>query len=133
MKELENRGKNSICELIIPLPNESKQTYLDNVRLLMEYRVNVATYTLMLLCGAELGREDEIEKYKINLGHIGHAFLPGHQIRLEISSSAYPFFAPNPNTGNPIATDTTWRVAKQTVYHDKKHPSHLVLPIMPNK
>lgn len=75
----------------------------------------------------------EIEKYKINLGHIGHAFLPGHQIRLEISSSAYPFFAPNPNTGNPIATDTTWRVAKQTVYHDKKHPSHLVLPIMPNK
>ena len=75
----------------------------------------------------------EIEKYKINLGHIGHAFLPGHQIRLEISSSAYPFFAPNPNTGTPIATDTTWRVAKQTVYHDKKHPSHLVLPIMPNK
>ena len=65
MKELENRGKNSICELIIPLPNESKQTYLDNVRLLMEYRVNVATYTLMLLCGAELGREDEIEKYKM--------------------------------------------------------------------
>ena len=63
MKELENRGKNPVCELIIPLPNESKQTYLDNVKLLMNYGVNVGTYTLMLLKGAELGREEDIKKY----------------------------------------------------------------------
>ena len=63
MKELEIRGKNPVCELIIPLPNESKQTYLDNVKLLMNYGVNVGTYTLMLLKGAELGREEDIKKY----------------------------------------------------------------------
>ena len=63
VKELEQRGKNPICELIIPLPNETKQTYLDNVRLLMDYGVNPGTYTLMLLQGTELGREESIKKF----------------------------------------------------------------------
>jgi predicted acyl esterase len=52
---------------------------------------------------------------------------------VEISSSAYPFIAPNPNTGNPIATDTASRVARQTVFHDRSRPSRLVLPFIPGK
>jgi hypothetical protein len=71
----------------------------------------------------------KIEKYRISLADIGHTFLPGHRLRLEISSSAYPLINPNQNTGNPIATDTEWRVAKQTIYHDADHPSALILPV----
>jgi putative CocE/NonD family hydrolase len=74
----------------------------------------------------------EIVKYRIDLGAIGHAFLPGHRIRIEVSSSAYPMFNPNQNTGNPIATDTEWRNASQTIFHDASKPSALVLPVVTN-
>lgn len=69
------------------------------------------------------------ELFRIDLGHIGHRFLPGHRIRVEISSSAYPMFNPNQNTGNPIATDVEWRTAKQSIFHDTSRPSALVLPV----
>ncbi len=79
----------------------------------------------------ELLEPGSIEKYRIELFDLAHTFLPGHRIRVEISSSAYPFIAPNQNTGNPVATDTEWRKAHQTIYHDPEHPSHLALPVMP--
>jgi predicted acyl esterase len=63
---------------------------------------------------------------------MGHTFLAGHSIRVEISSSATPDYFPNQNTGNPVATDTEWRIAHQTIYHVKTTPSHIVLPIMKN-
>jgi putative CocE/NonD family hydrolase len=72
----------------------------------------------------------KIEKYRIELFDMGHVFLPGHRIRLEIYSSAYPLLHPNPNTGNPIATDTKQKKAHQTIYHDKKHPSAVYLPVI---
>ncbi len=81
----------------------------------------------------ELVTPGEVEKYVLNLRDIGHMFLPGHRIRVEISSSAYPLFNPNQNTGNPVATDTEWKVAHQTIYHDRAHPSAIVLPIVPSK
>jgi putative CocE/NonD family hydrolase len=71
----------------------------------------------------------EVERYEIDLGAIGHGFLPGHRVRVEVSSSAAPFFNPNQNMGNPIATDTEWRVANQTIFHDAVHPSALLLPV----
>lgn len=74
----------------------------------------------------------KIEKYRIELFDMGHVFLPGHRIRLEISSSAYPILHPNPNTGNPIATDTQQQVAHQTIYHDSEHPSSVLLPVIPS-
>lgn len=74
----------------------------------------------------------KIEKYSISLGHMGHVFLPGHKLRVEISSSAYPLILPNQNTGNPIETDTEWRTALQTIYHNSVYPSALILPFLPN-
>lgn len=74
----------------------------------------------------------KIEKYHIELFDIGHVFLKGHRIRLEISSSAYPMLHPNPNTGNPIATDTQQQIAHQTVYHDQQYPSAVFLPVIPS-
>jgi len=71
------------------------------------------------------------EKFPIELFDIGHTFLPGHRIRVEISSSASPLFNPNQNTGNPVATDTEWKTANQTVYHDKDLPSHILIPVLP--
>ncbi|MBM4188840.1 MAG: CocE/NonD family hydrolase [Gemmatimonadetes bacterium] len=72
-----------------------------------------------------------IESYRIELFDIGHAFLPGHRIRLEIASSAFPFIDANSNTGDPPATDTGWRVARQTVYHDRTRMSFVELPVWP--
>jgi predicted acyl esterase len=74
----------------------------------------------------------KIEKYRIELYDMGHVFLPGHSIRLEISSSAYPILHPNPNTGNPIATDTQQQIAHQTIYHDTEHQSSVLLPVIPS-
>lgn len=77
----------------------------------------------------ELLTPGKVEKYHIDLGHIAHSFEPGHRIRVEISSSAAPTYNPNQNTGNPVATDTEWRTARQALYHDSMRPSALVLPV----
>jgi uncharacterized protein len=57
--------------------------------------------------------------------------LTGHRIRVEISSSNFPRFDRNPNTGHPFAQDAELRQAAQTILHDADHPSHIVLPIVP--
>ncbi|MDQ7824015.1 MAG: CocE/NonD family hydrolase C-terminal non-catalytic domain-containing protein [Candidatus Eremiobacteraeota bacterium] len=71
-----------------------------------------------------------VEKYTINLHHFGHTFLKGHRLRVDVTSSASPFCNPNQNTGNPVATDTGWKKARQTVCHSSKYPSRLVLPVL---
>ena len=58
-------------------------------------------------------------------------FLPGHRIRLEVSSSNFPRYDRNPNTGAPFGTDAATVVARQTVFHDAGRPSRLVLPVIP--
>ena len=70
------------------------------------------------------------ERMRIELFDIGHAFLPGHRIRIDLSSSASPAVAPNQNTGLPIATDTSWVVAQQTIYHDRRRASYVLLPVI---
>lgn len=81
----------------------------------------------------ELLTPNKPEKFTIEIFDIGHTFLQGHKIRIEISSSAYPSFNPNQNTGNPVATDTEWKIAHQTVYHDSQRPSLVLLPVLPKK
>ncbi len=73
------------------------------------------------------------ETFTIELYDIAHRFLPGHRIRVEISSSAAPHYNPNQNTGNPVATDTEWKVARQTIYHDKSRASAIILPVVGKK
>jgi uncharacterized protein len=58
-------------------------------------------------------------------------FRRGHRIRLEVSSSNFPRFDRNPNTGKPIATEKETRTAHQTIYHRGDMPSRLILPIIP--
>jgi putative CocE/NonD family hydrolase len=76
----------------------------------------------------EPGRIYEME---IDLAATGMIFKKEHRIRLDISSSNYPRFDLNPNTGEPLALHEQTRVANNTLYHDREHPSYLLLPIVP--
>jgi putative CocE/NonD family hydrolase len=78
----------------------------------------------------ELLTPGKSEKIRIELYDMAHRFEPGHRVRLEISSSAAPSFNPNQNTGNPVATDTAWKVARQTIYHESARASSITLPVM---
>jgi putative CocE/NonD family hydrolase len=57
----------------------------------------------------------------------------GHRLALHVSSSSFPEWEPNPNTGAPIGTDTAadLSVARQTIFHDARHPSRVILPVIP--
>lgn len=68
---------------------------------------------------------------RIELWPTSNVFLPGHRIRLEISSSNFPRFDRNPNTSEPAATATAVRVAAQTIFHSHDRPSYVLLPIIP--
>ena len=57
-------------------------------------------------------------------------FARGHRIRLDISSSNFPRFDINPNTGEPLNDNRRWQTAENTIYMDAKHPSHIVLPVI---
>ena len=72
----------------------------------------------------------EVYKYHIDLWATSNVFKKGHQIRVEISSSSFPRFDRNLNTGNFFATDTTFVKATQTVYHNRDYPSCIVLPFI---
>ena len=70
-------------------------------------------------------------RYTIDLWATSNVFQRGHQIRVEISSSNFPRFDRNTNTGNVIAQDTAFQPALQTIFHDAQHPSHITLPVVP--
>lgn len=74
---------------------------------------------------------DKIHRIEIDAGVTSNVFRKGHRIRLEISSSNFPRFDRNPNTGRPVADETELRKAAQTVFHDGVHSSRLVLPVIP--
>ena len=69
--------------------------------------------------------------YTIDLWATSNVFKAGHRIRVEISSSNFPRFDRNTNTGNIIAQDTEFKPALQTVLHNTQHPSHINLHIVP--
>ncbi len=70
-------------------------------------------------------------EYDIDLWATSNLFRPGHRIRLYISSSNFPRFNRNLNTGEPTLGATRMVKAEQKIYHDAKHPSALVLPVIP--
>jgi uncharacterized protein len=74
---------------------------------------------------------DQIYRYTINIWPTSNLFHAGDRIRLDISSSDFPQFDPNPNTGDWLGDSTTTRPAEQTILHDSTHPSTLLLPIVP--
>jgi putative CocE/NonD family hydrolase len=72
-----------------------------------------------------------IDKYTIDLWATSNVFKAGHRIRVYISSSNFPRFNRNLNTGEKTFGGTRMLKAQQTIYHDAEHPSAIVLPIIP--
>ncbi len=72
-----------------------------------------------------------IYKYEIDLWSTSHVLFAGHSLRLEISSSNFPRFDRNPNTGAAIGVDARLETALQTVLHTADYPSHVTLPVIP--
>ena len=70
--------------------------------------------------------------YRIQIWPTSYEYRAGDRIRLEISSSDYPQFAPNPNTGEPFGQSTATVPATQTILHDATHPSSITLPVIPS-
>jgi uncharacterized protein len=73
----------------------------------------------------------QVEEFKIDMWSTSNVFKKGHRIRLEVSSSNFPRFDRNPNTGHELFADAEMRPAMQTVLHDGKFASHLTLPVIP--
>jgi uncharacterized protein len=73
----------------------------------------------------------KIYHYSVDVWNTCEVFKIGHRIRVEIASSAVPKFDRNPNTGEPLGRTTTMQSADQKIFHDREHPTHLILPIVP--
>ncbi len=73
----------------------------------------------------------EVVCIRIRLSPVANLFQPGHRIRLDVSSSNFPKFDVNPNTGEPEGQSRRRRVAINQVFTNARHPSRLVLPILP--
>jgi len=74
-----------------------------------------------------------VYEFDIKVGSTSNVFKKDHRIRLEVSSSYFPEFSRNLNTGAEIGTTSEMVTADQTVYHDAERPSYLLLPIIPTE
>lgn len=74
--------------------------------------------------------KDTINEYEIDLWATSNVFLPGHCIRVEISSSNFPRYDMNLNTGKTMLISKEMKKAKQTIYHQSEYPSHILLPVI---
>jgi putative CocE/NonD family hydrolase len=86
------------------------------------YRTSLEQPTLM--------QPGTVYEFDIDMSNTANQFKKGHSMRLEVSSSAFPYFLKNQNTGNEIGTDTESAVARQRIFHDLGHESHLDVSIL---
>ncbi|HEY4818732.1 MAG TPA: CocE/NonD family hydrolase [Candidatus Acidoferrum sp.] len=79
----------------------------------------------------ELAKPGQTYHITVDMWATSNVFLPGHKLRLEVSSSNFPRFDRNLNTGEEQASGTRRNTATNVIYHDKAHPSALLLPLIP--
>ena len=72
----------------------------------------------------------QIYEYNIEMTGTANVFLPRHRIRVDITSSNFPQFDRNPNTGAPLGTSAVTRVAQQSIHHGNTQLSQIVLPVV---
>jgi putative CocE/NonD family hydrolase len=73
---------------------------------------------------------DKVYEYEIEMTGTANVFQPGHRIRVDITSSNFPQFDRNPNTGEPLGTSTKTRIAKQSIHFGGTEISHILLPVV---
>jgi putative CocE/NonD family hydrolase len=79
----------------------------------------------------ELLEPGEVAEYRIRCYPTANVFPRGHRLRLDVTSSSFPRFSRNLNTGEDVGTGTRMEIAQQTVLHTDRYPSHVVLPVIP--
>ena len=90
--------------------------------------LNVCDGLLRLRPGVGEPQPDGSLRVQVDLWPTAYCFLPGHRLRLQISSGAHPRWNRNLGTGEPLQTGIRMLPAEQTLYHDQEHPSELILP-----
>ncbi|WP_419903239.1 CocE/NonD family hydrolase [Kiloniella sp.] len=75
--------------------------------------------------------QNQPTKIEIELWPTSNVFRKGHQIRIEVSSSNFPRYDRNLNTGDLSPTAVETKIAHQIIHHSKQFPSHIVLPFIP--
>jgi uncharacterized protein len=98
--------------------------------------LNVADSTIRARYRASLEKPElmvpgQVYEFTIEMYPTSLVFKKGHRIRIDISSSNFPRFDVNPNTGEPLNRNRRWAIATNAIYHDPQHPSHIVLPVIP--
>ncbi|MEE9184123.1 MAG: CocE/NonD family hydrolase [Acidimicrobiia bacterium] len=81
----------------------------------------------------ELIEPGKVYVFNIDLWNTCQTFRKDHRIRVEISSSAFPKYDRNPNTGEPLDKTASMQTADEKIYHDEEHPSFILLPVVPPK
>jgi putative CocE/NonD family hydrolase len=117
------RDTDFTAKLVDVFPDGRAQNLTDGI-LRLRYRKSLEK--------PELARPGEICRLTIDAGVTGNLFQKGHRIRVEISSSNFPRYDRNPNTGGPVSAATELHKASQTIYHNARRPSYLVLPVVEN-
>ena len=74
---------------------------------------------------------ERVYEYRLDLWATSHLFKAGHRLRLEVSSSNFPRYDRNPNTGKDLFADAELARAQQSVFHDSRYCSRIVLPVIP--
>lgn len=77
--------------------------------------------------------ESEVHEARMDLRATANQFLPGHRIRLGVTSSSFRRWERNLNTGGKNYDETEWVAARNEVHHAPGHASHVLLPVVPNK
>jgi len=109
---------------VFPPSKHYPQGYAMNLEdgiLRMRFRSSREKETLM--------KPGAIYKVSIDLWSTANRFETGHRIRVDISSSSFPMYDINPNTGERLGRHSHIKSVHNTVYHDAEHPSSLVLPV----
>lgn len=75
-------------------------------------------------------RPGEVYEVEVDLHATAHRFRAGHRVRVEVSSSNFPRFDRNLNTGGDNVTETEWRTAENAIHHSHERPSHVLLPVV---
>jgi putative CocE/NonD family hydrolase len=110
------------AKLVDVWPNGFAQNLTDGI-LRMRYRKSAEKPEHM--------NPGEIYRITVDMWATSNVFLPGHKLRLEISSSDFPRFDRNMNTGEEQSRATRMSKATNMIFHDKDHPSALILPAIP--
>jgi hypothetical protein len=120
----DGRDTDFTAKLVDVAPNGYAMNLCDGI-IRGRYRESTATQKLL--------SPGKVYEFTIDLWVTSNVFLKGHRIQVDISSSNFPRFDRNPNTGNKFGEDAELRVAHQQVFHDGTRASRIILPVIPKE